>query len=1675
MKIKLILFSHRKSTLCLLACLMFWGLQQANAQCSIALSSAYGTDTQDVCTNAAIANITYSTTGATGATVTGLPTGVSANWASNVLTISGTPSATGLFSYTVNAVGCTATETGYMTSYAANTISLSSATGTDAQTVCESTPITTITYATTGATGATITGLPAGVTGTWSSNVVTISGTPTTPGNYTYTVTLSGGCSISPVTGSILVKGTNSLTLSSASGTTSQTVCINTPIANITYATVSALGLTITGLPAGLTGTLASNVFTITGTPTASGSFSYTLTMTGYCGSPLSETGTITVSPDKTVTLTSSASTTAQKLCINSPITNITYATTVATNANVTGLPSGVTGSWAGGVVTISGTPTVSGTFNYTVTPTGTCGNAAATGTISVDALNRISLTSAAATNSQTVCINTAITNITYSTVSATGATITGLPAGVTGTWASNAFTISGTPTASGSFSYTITLTGGCGGVVTESGSVTVLPNKTVTLTSTPATIAQSLCINTPITDITYATSDASGAVVTGLPAGVTATWAADIVTITGTPTVAGTFSYTVTPTGACGNATATGTITVTPDNSISLTSAAGTTSQSVCINTPISSITYTTVTATGATITGLPAGITGTWASNAVTISGAPTASGSFSYTVTLTGGCGAPVTSSGTITVLPDKTVALTSAPSTTAQSLCISTPLSNITYATTNATNATVSGLPAGVSGAWAAGVVTISGTPTASGTFNYTVTPTGTCGSATATGTITVNPLTTLSLTSAASTTSQTKCINTAITNIVYATTGATGATFSGLPAGVTGAWASNKVTISGTPTASGTFSYTVTTTGGAGCGGVATATGTITVSPANTVALTSGAGTNTQAICFGDPISTITFATTGAIGVNFSGLPAGLTATWASNVATISGTPTASGIFNYTATLTGGCGNVTATGTITVNVPNTISLISAAGTASQTLCVNSQLANISYSTSGATGATFSGLPSGVSGAWASNQVIISGIPATVGTYNYTVTLTGGPGCGSVATASGTITVNPANIVGITSAAGTDAQTLCISTPITNITYSTTYATGATFSGLPAGVTGSWTSNVATITGTPTAAGTFNYTVTLTGGCGNVRATGSIVVTPKNTISLSSATGTDAQTVCINTGITPITYASVTATGATVTGLPAGVTGTWSGNVLTISGSPTATGTFNYTVTLTGGCGTTTTTGSIVVDPANTITLSSATGSNNQTRCLNVAISNITYSTTSATGVNSSGLPAGVTASMSGNTVTVSGTPTASGTFNYTLTLTGGCGSVTATGTIKVNPLPTIAVTPGTAAICIGSSISLRASGASTYVWSPAAGLSRTNGDTVTAAPNSSTTYTITGTDANGCMNATTKPVTVNSLPTITVSPATPITICEGTTTTLTANGGVSYSWSPSTGLSSTTGSLVVASPNVTTTYTVTGTNSNGCVNTASKTISVLAAPDASISPAGNIETCQDDTVYFTANNTSYASYTWLLYGGTYQSGGTSSSTIVGGLYTLRVVDAAGCAGTTSNPTAITVTLKPVPTIVLVGGHLEAIGGSFTGYQWYENNVLIPGANSANYTPTKGGSYTVEVKDNTPLHCTGKSIPYIHTGVGVNGVNGNTAIRLYPNPSYDIVHIDAAVPVNVVVNSMDGKVIYTGKEINQIDMTAFPEGVYRVLITSRSGALLKTEKITKMKSN
>jgi subtilisin-like proprotein convertase family protein len=140
-----------------------------------------------------------------------------------------------------------------------------------------------------------------------------------------------------------------------------------------------------------------------------------------------------------------------------------------------------------------------------------------------------------------------------------------------------------------------------------------------------------------------------------------------------------------------------------------------------------------------------------------------------------------------------------------------------------------------------------------------------------------------------------------------------------------------------------------------------------------------------------------------------------------------------------------------------------------------------------------------------------------------------------------------------------------------------------------------------------------------------------------------------------------------------------------------------------------------------------------------------------------------------------------ASIPGATTSTYTTPPLTATTYYRaiLTCTFAGVSDTAATFVTIHPLPIIDVTPDGGSICAsGSGLSMTASGASTYTWSPATGLSASTGATVIANPTSNTTYTVTGTDVFGCIGTHSLTVAVSYPPdSFTVSPAT-ITMCEG---------------------------------------------------------------------------------------------------------------------------------------------------------------------------------------------------------------------------------------------------------------------------------------------------------
>lgn len=393
---------------------------------------------------------------------------------------------------------------------------------------------------------------------------------------------------------------------------------------------------------------------------------------------------------------------------------------------------------------------------------------------------------------------------------------------------------------------------------------------------------------------------------------------------------------------------------------------------------------------------------------------------------------------------------------------------------------------------------------------------------------------------------------------------------------------------------------------------------------------------------------------------------------------------------------------------------------------------------------------------------------------------------------------------------------------------------------------------------------------------------------------------------------------------------------------------------------------------------------------------------------------------------------------------------SSTTTYTVTGVSGACTDTINTTVSVIPLPTVSVS-GTKQICYGSGTALTASGATSYSWTPASSLSASSGATVTATPTSTTTYTITGTQ-NGCSSATTATVTVNALPVVTASANT--SICIGGSTTINAYGATNYSWTPSTGLSSTSISSPSASPSTTTNYVVTGTDANGCTDTAQVTVAVVAKP--SINAGLNRSICPGDTVLLTASGG--VSYVWT-------PGGTLSCTTcaspiakpsVTTRYTVTGTAASGCSDTAS----VLVTVNPIP-VLSISGTLAICANSGT-------TLSVSGAASYSWTPATGLSCT---NCSSPTASPLVTTKYYVTGTSSVGCVGRDSVTVTVNP-LPIITTDtprtACLNVPVQLNASGAKT-YAWSPAIGLSSTAIANPIatapftitYKVIGTDRNG--------------
>ncbi|OFY70348.1 MAG: hypothetical protein A3G23_09455 [Bacteroidetes bacterium RIFCSPLOWO2_12_FULL_37_12] len=370
------------------------------------------------------------------------------------------------------------------------------------------------------------------------------------------------------------------------------------------------------------------------------------------------------------------------------------------------------------------------------------------------------------------------------------------------------------------------------------------------------------------------------------------------------------------------------------------------------------------------------------------------------------------------------------------------------------------------------------------------------------------------------------------------------------------------------------------------------------------------------------------------------------------------------------------------------------------------------------------------------------------------------------------------------------------------------------------------------------------------------------------------------------------------------------------------------------------------------------------------------------------------------------------------------PTNSSDYSVTATDLAGCKN-TASATITVNSKPTITLTATpSATICQESYATITASGTATqYSWST--GEINT---AITVFPTSSSSYSVTATDTEGCTNTSSVTVTVIPKPTVSFTTTPSSTICQGSSATITASivAPKYYLWS--TGA---TTSAITVSPNVNpSSYSVTVTNTSGCTNTASTSITVNSKPTISFTTSTGTTICQGSSATITASIVAPKYYVW-------STGATTSAITVtpanSTSYSVTATNTSGCTNTSS----VGIIVNSIPATPVIDGSDNTCGGlnatysinnpqAGVSYQWlvYGGTFsFLPGTftsisvswnslsgGSINVTATKSGCSSVPVfKVVAPCPCDNNVINYSTSIQGTNAdADGN--ITIYSNTTW-----------------------------------------------------------------
>jgi hypothetical protein len=422
--------------------------------------------------------------------------------------------------------------------------------------------------------------------------------------------------------------------------------------------------------------------------------------------------------------------------------------------------------------------------------------------------------------------------------------------------------------------------------------------------------------------------------------------------------------------------------------------------------------------------------------------------------------------------------------------------------------------------------------------------------------------------------------------------------------------------------------------------------------------------------------------------------------------------------------------------------------------------------------------------------------------------------------------------------------------------------------------------------------------------------------------------------------------------------------------------------------------------------------------------------------------------------------------------------------YTVTGSNGSCSSIKTATVYVNTTPSVNIVSSNSVICAGQSVTLTASGASTYSWSTGA-----TSPTIVVTPSSSgNTYFVTGYNMP-CSNTKSISISVVPSPTVNVT-ASSATLCSGGTATLYASGASTYTWSTGSNAAS-----IAVSPSVTTTYTVTGSNGGSCTSTKTVTVYAGTAPTVNIVASSSV-VCAGQTVTLSVSGAS--TYSWSTGSTSPTIVVTPSSTSSGNVYYVTGYNMP-CSMTKS----ISITVVASPTVVVTastmtlcsGGSATLAASGASTYTWSTGSnssaiVVSPSVNTI-YTVTgsNGGSCTnsktisvsvgttpvITGSTSNSLICAGQTVTLSATGAASytynpGNITGNP-IALSPTVSttYTVLGANGACTgMTTIVQNVSACTGIDKNKANKAEFAVYPNpnhGEFAVIVPEGEGSELE----------